>query len=92
MVINACPGAGTGTGRSTTARPRGSPNFLIITAFTVRHPSHVSPSFPTKQALATEAFADQMNACVAVVDEGLTDPDPWRGLCLVIEQLCELEA
>ncbi|MEU5673188.1 TetR/AcrR family transcriptional regulator [Micromonospora sp. NPDC047762] len=55
-------------------------------------PATLYRRFPTKQALATEAFADQMNACVAVVDEGLTDPDPWRGLCLVIEQLCELQA
>ncbi|MEK8104087.1 hypothetical protein NKG94_01280 [Micromonospora sp. M12] len=42
--------------------------------------------------MATEAFTDQMNACVAVVDDGLADPDPWHGLRMVIEQLCELQA
>jgi len=48
--------------------------------------------FPTKQMLATEAFTDQLCACRAIVDEGLADPDPWHGFCLVIEKVCELHA
>ena len=48
--------------------------------------------FPTKQMLVAEAFADQLHACRTIVDEGCADPDPWRGLCLVIEKICELHA
>ena len=48
--------------------------------------------FPTKQMLATEAFTDQLCACRVIVDEGLADPDPWHGFCLVIEKVCELHA
>jgi hypothetical protein len=33
-----------------------------------------------------------MRACHAIVDEGLADPDPWRGSCLVIEKICALHA
>ncbi|MEU8220544.1 helix-turn-helix domain-containing protein [Micromonospora taraxaci] len=55
-------------------------------------PATLYRRFPTKQALATEAFAEQMDACHVIVDEGLADPDPWHGLCLVIEKLCELHA
>jgi hypothetical protein len=35
---------------------------------------------------------DQLHACRAIVDGGCADPDPWRGLCLVIERICELHA
>ncbi|MGV9213222.1 TetR/AcrR family transcriptional regulator [Micromonospora sp. RB23] len=55
-------------------------------------PATLYRRFPTKEALATEAFAEQMDACRVIIDEGLADPDPWRGLCLVIEKLCELHA
>ena len=55
-------------------------------------PATLYRRFPTKQMLATEAFADQMRACHAIVDEGLADPDPWHGFCLVIEKICELHA
>jgi AcrR family transcriptional regulator len=55
-------------------------------------PATLYRRFPTKQALATEAFTEQMYACHAIVEEGLADPDPWHGLCLVIEKLCELHA
>ncbi len=55
-------------------------------------PATLYRRFPTKQALVTEAFAEQMYACRAIVEEGLADPDPWQGLCLVIEKLCELHA
>ncbi|MFJ5223702.1 TetR/AcrR family transcriptional regulator [Streptomyces sp. NPDC088400] len=48
--------------------------------------------FPTKEALITEAFADQLEACVSVVDDALADPDPWRGFCGVIEKVCAMHA
>ncbi|MFS8197049.1 TetR/AcrR family transcriptional regulator [Streptomyces sp. CWNU-52B] len=43
--------------------------------------------FPTKQALLTAAFAEDMTLCTTVVDEGLAAGDPWQGLSLVIEKL-----
>ncbi|MFF3949136.1 TetR/AcrR family transcriptional regulator [Streptomyces sp. NPDC001902] len=55
-------------------------------------PATLYRRFPTKQMLVAEAFADQLHACRAIVDEGCADPDPWRGLCLVIEKICELHA
>jgi AcrR family transcriptional regulator len=48
--------------------------------------------FPTKKMLVTEAFKGQLGSCHAIVDEGLADPDPWHGFCLVIEKICELHA
>ncbi|RSN29510.1 TetR family transcriptional regulator [Amycolatopsis sp. WAC 01416] len=55
-------------------------------------PATLYRHFPTKEILATEAFADQMRMCHVVVDEGLADPDPWCGLCSVIEKICELHS
>jgi AcrR family transcriptional regulator len=55
-------------------------------------PATLYRRFPTKQLLVTEAFTDQMRACQAIIDEGLADPDPWRGFRLVIERICELHA
>lgn len=48
--------------------------------------------FPTKEALLTEAFAEQMASCSAVVAEGLAASDPWSGFRLVIERLMEMHA
>ncbi|MEE1792847.1 helix-turn-helix domain containing protein [Streptomyces sp. BE308] len=55
-------------------------------------PATLYRRFPTKQILIAEAFADQLRACRTIVDEGCADPDPWHGLCLVIEKICELHA
>ncbi|HET6286164.1 MAG TPA: helix-turn-helix domain-containing protein [Amycolatopsis sp.] len=55
-------------------------------------PATLYRHFPTKEILVTEAFTDQMRTCHVVVDEGLADPDPWRGLCSVLEKLCELHS
>ncbi|MBC2875549.1 MULTISPECIES: TetR/AcrR family transcriptional regulator [Streptomyces] len=55
-------------------------------------PATLYRHFPAKEALVTEAFREQMTACTAVVDEGLADPDPWRGFCRVIEAVCEMRA
>ncbi|MFF4835310.1 TetR/AcrR family transcriptional regulator [Streptomyces sp. NPDC001315] len=55
-------------------------------------PATLYRHFPTKEALVAEAFGEQMTVCTALVDEGLADPDPWRGFCLVIEKACEMQA
>ncbi|MGA2828335.1 MAG: helix-turn-helix domain-containing protein [Streptosporangiaceae bacterium] len=55
-------------------------------------PATLYRRFPTKEMLVTEAFTDEMGACHAIVDEGLADPDPWHGFCLVIEKICALHA
>ncbi|MBQ0851283.1 TetR/AcrR family transcriptional regulator [Streptomyces sp. BH-SS-21] len=55
-------------------------------------PATLYRRFPTKQALVTAVFADQLRACRDIVDEGCADPDPWRGFCQVIERICELHA
>lgn len=48
--------------------------------------------FPTRASLVTEAFAEQLAHCVAVLDEALADPDPWRGFCSVVEKVCLMQA
>jgi AcrR family transcriptional regulator len=48
--------------------------------------------FPTKEALLTEAFAEQMATCSAIVEEGLAAGDPWSGFRSVIEKLMEMHA
>jgi AcrR family transcriptional regulator len=55
-------------------------------------PATLYRHFPTKETLVTEAFTEELRACRAVVDEGLADPDPWQGFCLVIEKICALHA
>jgi AcrR family transcriptional regulator len=55
-------------------------------------PATLYRHFPTKQALVAEAFTEQMRACHSIVDEGLADPDPWHGVCLVIDKICALHA
>jgi AcrR family transcriptional regulator len=55
-------------------------------------PATLYRRFPTKETLVTEAFTGEISACRAIVDEGLADPDPWHGFCLVIEKVCELHA
>jgi AcrR family transcriptional regulator len=55
-------------------------------------PATLYRRFPTKETLVTEAFTEQMQACHVIVDEGLADPDPWHGFCLVIEKICALHA
>jgi AcrR family transcriptional regulator len=48
--------------------------------------------FPTKESLVLEAFTEQFAACQAVIEEALTDPDPWRGFRTVLEKVCLLQA
>lgn len=53
-------------------------------------PATLYRRFPTKQALATAAFAEQVKACQQIVEAGLAAADPWQGFCEVIERICEL--
>ncbi len=55
-------------------------------------PATLYRHFPAKEQLFTEAFAEQLHACYAVVEDALADPDPWRGLRTVLERLGELYA
>ncbi|MFD4034997.1 TetR/AcrR family transcriptional regulator [Streptomyces sp. NPDC058637] len=48
--------------------------------------------FPTRAALVTESFAEQLEHCVAALFEALEDPDPWHGFCVFIEQICLTQA
>ncbi|RDG39947.1 TetR/AcrR family transcriptional regulator [Streptomyces corynorhini] len=48
--------------------------------------------FPTKETLIAEAFTEEVGVCVAGIQEALADPDPWRGFCTVIEQVCATHA
>ncbi|MEI5098097.1 helix-turn-helix domain-containing protein [Streptomyces sp. PmtG] len=55
-------------------------------------PATLYRRFPTKQALVTAVFADEVRACRAIVQEGCSDPDPWRGFRMVIEEMCATHA
>lgn len=55
-------------------------------------PATLYRHFPTRSALVTEAFAGQLAECVALLDDALADPDPWRGFCSMIEQVCAMQA
>jgi AcrR family transcriptional regulator len=48
--------------------------------------------FPTKEALLTEAFTDQMTLCSTIVEDGLAAPDAWQGFCRTIERLMVVHA
>jgi AcrR family transcriptional regulator len=55
-------------------------------------PATLYRRFPTKQLLVDEAFADELRACRAIVDDGCADPDPWHGFCSVVERISVLNA
>ncbi|GAA3311335.1 hypothetical protein GCM10020295_80740 [Streptomyces cinereospinus] len=48
--------------------------------------------FPTRAALVTAAFTDQLALCAGALDDALRDPDPWHGLCLLLEKVCTMQA
>src|SRR6266851_1604617 len=55
-------------------------------AVTARLPHNLRSDAPDNRERILDA------ARAAIVDEGLADPDPWHGFCLVIEKVCELHA
>ena len=55
-------------------------------------PATVYRHFPTKTMLLTEAFNERTLAWRSAMDEGLADPDPWRGFRITVEKLCVLQA
>jgi AcrR family transcriptional regulator len=44
--------------------------------------------FPTRDALVTEVFTEQIAHCQALLDEAVDDPDPWRGFRRLLEFTC----
>lgn len=48
--------------------------------------------FPTKDSLYAVVFADQFAECVAIVDDALADPDPWRGFSMMISEIGVLQS
>ncbi|MET9552535.1 helix-turn-helix domain-containing protein [Streptomyces sp. NPDC006645] len=55
-------------------------------------PATLYRRFPTRASLVSEAFAEQLSLCASVLDDALADPDPWHGLCTVIEKVCAMQA
>ncbi|MFG3104997.1 TetR/AcrR family transcriptional regulator [Streptomyces sp. NPDC048182] len=47
--------------------------------------------FPTRAALVTAAFAEQLALCAAALDDALADPDPGRGLRVLLEKVCAMQ-
>jgi len=48
--------------------------------------------FPTRDDLIRAAFVDQVGACTAFVRAAGDDPDPWRGLTRVVDEVCRRQA
>ncbi|MCC8336026.1 TetR/AcrR family transcriptional regulator [Streptomyces sp. R1] len=44
--------------------------------------------FPTRSALVTAAFEDQLAVCATAFEEALADPDPGHGLYALLEKVC----
>ncbi|GLY16831.1 TetR/AcrR family transcriptional regulator [Kineosporia rhizophila] len=55
-------------------------------------PATLYRRFPTRQDLIEAAFANELQACSSIVEDGCGDPDPWLGLCSIIERLSVLNA
>lgn len=55
-------------------------------------PATLYRRFPTKEALVTEAFAEQMTHCSTIIEGALADPDPWHGFRTVVEEVCVMHA
>jgi AcrR family transcriptional regulator len=48
--------------------------------------------FPDKALLVEELFEQRLEELVALMEEALADPDPWRGLTTFLEQNLELQS
>lgn len=55
-------------------------------------PATLYRRFPTKQSLIAAAFADELEACAAIVDDACAEPDPWRGISSFLLRIGELNA
>ncbi len=44
--------------------------------------------FPTREVLADEVFAVELQGCLAELREAVEDPDSWRGFCRVVVMMC----
>ncbi|MGW4551896.1 TetR/AcrR family transcriptional regulator [Streptomyces violaceorubidus] len=44
--------------------------------------------FPTRSALVTAAFEDQLAVCATAFEEAMADPDPGHGLYTLLEKVC----
>ncbi|MYW94440.1 TetR family transcriptional regulator [Amycolatopsis rubida] len=47
---------------------------------------------PTKDALITKAFAEELALCSSIVEEGMAAVAPWQGFVLVLEKLTAAHA
>lgn len=48
--------------------------------------------FPTRDDLITAVFAEQVAACSAKVADAVADPDPWRGITAIVDEICTRHA
>ncbi|MEV5871205.1 helix-turn-helix domain-containing protein [Streptomyces tendae] len=44
--------------------------------------------FPTRSALVTAAFEDQLAVCASAFEEAMADPNPGHGLYTLLERVC----
>jgi AcrR family transcriptional regulator len=44
--------------------------------------------FPTREDLVSAAFAEQVAGCLEIVRNAAADPDAWRGIVTVVEEIC----
>lgn len=50
-------------------------------------PATLYRHFPTRAALTAAVFTGDLEACTTLLDEGLADPDPRRGLVMVLDEV-----
>lgn len=48
--------------------------------------------FPTREALVSEVFTEELADCDAVLTRSLADEDPWRGLCRLLTTITDSQA
>jgi AcrR family transcriptional regulator len=48
--------------------------------------------FATREDLIAAVFAEQVATCLATVAGAVADPDPWRGLTTVLDEICVRQA
>jgi AcrR family transcriptional regulator len=48
--------------------------------------------FPTRADLIAAAFETKMTAYAEAARQALANPDPWRGFCGYVEQICAMQA